>query len=97
MDEDSQDRIEATGTVVIANLKGLHARPSHMLVTIALDFDCEIEIQCRTLRASAKSILEVLTLAASCGESLSIRAVGEGAAAAVLSLVSLVEAGFDEL
>lgn len=96
MDNESPNDSQVQGEVSLKNSKGLHARPSHALVSMALDFNSEIEIQCRTTTANAKSILETLTLAAACGDKLTIRAVGEDSRTALQSLIELVESGFDE-
>ena len=82
--------------VRIINQKGLHARPSHALVTCALGFPCEIRVRSRAQEVNGKSILELMTLAAACGHELEFIAEGEGAEEAVRALAALVNAGFDE-
>lgn len=96
MEQDSPNTLEASGVVEVLNSKGLHARPSHSLVSLALGFESEIEIQCRTTKANAKSILEMLTLAAAYGDKLQIRVVGVDAELALVRLIDLIQSGFDE-
>ena len=82
--------------VRIVNAKGLHARPSHSLVTCALGFSCEIRVRSAGQEVNGKSILELMTLAAAYGHELEFLAEGEGAEDATRALAALVEAGFGE-
>jgi phosphocarrier protein len=73
---------------------GLHMRPAQLLVQLALKYKCKIEVVRETLRVDAKSIFEVLTLAAEPGVELVLEAVGEDAQEAVNCLARFVENGF---
>ncbi len=77
---------------VVANASGVHARPSHAIVSAAQDFDAEIELHCRGRRAAARSILAVMTLGAECGAEIEVRATGPDAAAAAQKIVELLSA-----
>jgi phosphocarrier protein HPr len=73
---------------------GLHARPAGMFVMIAKRFAAQIEVA----RAEGsddwvdgRSILSLLSLAASRGTRLRVRAVGSDAAEAVETLGALIE------
>jgi phosphocarrier protein len=83
-------------TVVIPDKDplGLHMRPAQLLVQLALKYQCKIEVIRETLRVDAKSIFEVLTLAAEPGVTIEFEAVGDDAEEAVDSLARLVENGF---
>jgi phosphotransferase system HPr (HPr) family protein len=82
--------------VAIVNSRGLHARPCHSIVRLALDFEGQVEVVCEGRSANGKSILELMTLSAGMGTVLEFRARGAGAQAVVRSFVGLVQAGFQE-
>ena len=74
---------------------GLHARPAGKLAQRAQSFQAEIFIHTNGNQADAKSILDVLTLAAAPGDTLEIRARGEDADQALDSLRTLFEKDLD--
>jgi len=84
-------------TVQIRNELGLHARPAAEFVRVAGQFMCSIDV-CKDDGPSinGKSILGLMTLAAECGSSLTIRADGDDAAAALEALEALIRNGFGE-
>jgi len=82
--------------VVVANDHGLHARPAGKLAQVAQSFVADILLVYDGQEVDAKSILDVLTLAAGPGEILEIRASGDDAVNAVDELVSLFKNKFDE-
>lgn len=82
--------------VVVANDHGLHARPAGKLAQVAQSFVADILLVYDGQEVDAKSILDVLTLAAGPGEILEIRASGDDAVNAVGELVSLFKNKFDE-
>ena len=82
--------------VIITNKTGLHARPATLFVQAAARFQAQIQVRHGEKSANAKSILRVLTLGASQGTTLHIRAEGEDAEEAVQALTELVERQFDE-
>ncbi|HEX6107469.1 MAG TPA: HPr family phosphocarrier protein [Gemmatimonadales bacterium] len=86
--------IEREATIV--NQEGLHARPAARMVRLASQFDAEIEIAKDGLGVNGKSIMGVMMLAAECGSSITIRADGPDAEAAVEALAKLVASGFGE-
>ena len=75
---------------VVANAAGLHARPSHAVVSAARDFRAEIFLHCGGRSADARSILSVMTLGAAQGAEVEIRATGDDAEAAVQALAALL-------
>jgi len=90
--EQAADRAE------LINAVGLHARPSVKLTQLAKTFDCRVEI---ALSADgpwvdAKSPVKVMRVKAPRGAVLHMRTSGEGARAAMDSLMSLVRSGFGE-
>jgi phosphotransferase system HPr (HPr) family protein len=82
--------------VVITNPQGLHARPAHAFVTLASQYESQIEVIKSDEVVNGKSILSILTLGASQGTKLQIKASGVDALEAVAALTELVEQGFDE-
>ena len=83
-------------TVEIVNPLGLHARPAAEFVKIAARFTADITVSKDGYAVNGKSIMGVMTLAAECGSSITIRAEGGDAEAAVQALVALVQLGFGE-
>jgi phosphocarrier protein HPr len=88
---------QAEARVVLTNKMGLHARPSTQIATTASRFVSDIHIAKDEMLVDAKSVLELLMLAAECGSQLTITADGEDAQAAVAALAAIVEGRFGEL
>lgn len=82
--------------VVVANQLGLHARPAGVLASAAQKFCANITLVVDDQEVDAKSILDILTLAASPGLSLELRAMGEDAEAALNVLEELFKNRFGE-
>jgi phosphocarrier protein HPr len=80
-----------TRTATVSNPKGLHMRPALLIVQLASKFQSEIEIKKESLTVSARSVLDVMTLAATNGSSLVICAKGSDAQAAVDALAHFLE------
>ena len=88
--------VRAETTLIIRNKLGLHARPATLFVKTAMRFSCEIAISNKRTTASAKSMLGVLTLAASKGSTIHLHAEGEDAGEAIATLAALIEDGLGE-
>jgi phosphocarrier protein HPr len=82
--------------VEVVNEAGIHARPAAEIVKLAAKFRCEIVIEKDGLEVNAKSIMGVMMLAAECGSTITIRAEGDDAEAALDALADLVANGFGE-
>lgn len=82
--------------VRIENRNGLHARPAAEIVKTASRFRCEVTIRRDDMEVNGKSIMGVMMLAAEYGSTLSLRASGEDAEAAVDALAALVRSRFGE-
>ncbi|HTP50389.1 MAG TPA: HPr family phosphocarrier protein [Anaeromyxobacteraceae bacterium] len=87
-------RIERSFTIV--NSLGLHARPAAMLVQTANRFESEVQLEKDGIQVNAKSIMGVLTLAASKGSSLVLICEGPDAAQAMEALAKVIDSGFGE-
>jgi phosphocarrier protein HPr len=82
--------------VTITNRLGLHARAAAKLVHIASEFESEIYVGTDHEEVNAKSILGILTLAATKGTPLNVRAEGADEAIAVRAIVELFANKFGE-
>jgi phosphocarrier protein HPr len=82
--------------VEISNRLGLHARAAAKVVHAANSFRSEIFIGTDDEEVNAKSILGLLTLAATKGTPLNVRAVGDDEEEALAAIVSLFENRFGE-
>jgi phosphocarrier protein len=82
--------------VEIINRLGLHARAAAKLVHTANGFRSEVFVGTGEEEVNAKSILGLLTLAATKGTPLMVRAEGEDEEEAVKAVVSLFEGRFGE-
>ena len=87
----------AEESVVITNKMGLHARPSTQVATTASRFVADVHITKDGMEVDAKSVLELLMLAAECGSELTVSAHGSDAKDAVAAVIGLVRNRFGEL
>ena len=82
-------------TVIINNRSGLHARPACVFVKEASKYESDIKVinEKNKKEANAKSIIDILSLTATRGESLKLVAEGEDAEKAIKNIQALVEKG----
>ena len=73
---------------------GLHARPAAVLAREAQKYSSDIRLCFDGREVDAKSILDILTLAATHGSFLKIRAKGEDAPEAIQRIKELIAGGF---
>ena len=88
----------STATVRIVNRLGMHARPAMILAETAQEFDADITIR-RTDQSNpvdAKSIMQLMMLAAVCGTELKVEASGSDASESVRAIRELVDNSFNE-
>ena len=83
--------------VIIRNIKGLHARASAKFVKCAENFNAEVTVTRDGQSVGGTSIMGLMMLAAGPGSELRITAEGPQGPEALQALVTLVEAGFDEV
>lgn len=76
-------------TVFIQDELGLHARPAARLAQTAQQFQSTITLEYDNMTADAKSILDILSLAAGRGASITLRCAGEDAQKAAEQLEKL--------
>jgi phosphocarrier protein HPr len=83
-------------TVIIKNKMGLHARPAALLVQTASRFKSKIKILRGDQEVDGKSIMGLMTLAASAGSTLKIVADGTDEADAISAIEGVIQNGFGE-
>jgi phosphocarrier protein HPr len=82
--------------VEITNKKGLHARASAKFVQTVEQFDAEVTVTRGSETVGGTSIMGLMMLAAAPGTTITIRARGKDAQAAVDALCELVGRRFGE-
>lgn len=82
--------------IEIINKLGLHARAAAKLSHLANTFDSDIFIVYNEDKVNAKSLLGILTLAASIGNYISIIADGKDEIRAIKEIKNLFKRKFDE-
>lgn len=82
--------------VTIINHTGLHTRPAKELVKLASRFQSEITLLTSGKQANAKSFLNVITLGAAKGTTLTVRASGEDENEALEAICNLIADKFGE-
>ena len=82
--------------VTIQNTLGLHARAAAAFSRKASEFKSHIVVIKDHMEVNGKSIMELLTLAATKGSDIIIKAIGDDEIQAVETLARLVKQGFGE-
>jgi len=82
--------------IVIKNKLGLHARAAVKFVNTANRFSADVKIEKDGGEIDGKSILGILTLAATQGTEIVLRVDGADEESAFKALVTLINAKFDE-
>jgi phosphocarrier protein HPr len=103
--------MQASTTVRIVNQLGIHSRPAAQIVQRILQYESDIYLSCATStmdidgeqvasscgwRVNAKSIMGLLTIAATQGTTILVEAEGGDADEACLAIEELFAAGFGE-
>jgi phosphotransferase system HPr (HPr) family protein len=82
--------------IVIKNKLGLHARAAVKFVNLANRYSSSVKIIKDETEIDGKSILGILTLAATQGTSIVLRISGKDEADALKAIVELIKGKFDE-
>ncbi|MCA6071937.1 MAG: HPr family phosphocarrier protein [Endomicrobium sp.] len=82
--------------IVVSNKMGLHARPSAMVVQIASKYKSAVKIYKDDFEVDAKSIMGVMTLAATHGSELKFIAEGPDENEVINAVESLFSSNFSE-
>ncbi|MBE6082877.1 MULTISPECIES: HPr family phosphocarrier protein [Tissierellales] len=80
----------------LLNETGLHARPASLFVKEASKFESDVKVMLDGKEFNAKSIMGVLSMGATKGDTLEIKAEGKDEKEAVKSLVDLIKTKFNE-
>ena len=88
-------RIMQTRIVEITNRHGLHARACAKIVQVASRFRCNVALVSGVRRASARSIVAVMLLAAAVGTTVRVETDGPDELAAMTAIVSLLSDGLE--
>lgn len=80
----------------IKNKLGLHARPAALFVQLANKYQCDIYIRKGRQKVNGKSIMGLMTLAASPGSQVVVLAQGADAKQAMDAIGRLFETNFGE-
>ena len=83
------------GQILITDALGLHLRPAAKVAILARSFRSDIRVLCRGATADARSLLDLVVLAAGCGTTLDIIAHGPDAEGAVATLTRFFVAAID--
>jgi phosphocarrier protein len=86
----------ASGTFVVKNKLGLHARAAAKLTQTASRFPCEVSAGNDGQSVNAKSVMGLLLLCGAKGTSISIEANGDRAEEAVQAIGALIDGLFGE-
>lgn len=81
--------------VTIASETGLHARPAGLLVKEAIKFKSDVFMVKNGKEFNAKSIMGIMTMSATKGDEITIRAKGEDEADAVEIIADMLSKDFE--
>jgi len=87
---------QASRTVTVANRAGLHARAALLVANCVREFQAKVELVMDRQRVDALDMLQVLSLGAGQGQSITLEATGVEAEAVLDSLERLFAARFHE-
>lgn len=82
-------------TVIVKLENGLHLRPQSLIAQTAIRFRSDVRINNGKVTVDAKTMLELMQLAAENGTSLTLEASGDDAEEALEELVGLFESNFE--
>lgn len=82
--------------LILPNANGLHARPAAVFAQAAKGFNASIYLHKQTRSANAKSLVAIMALQTTQGDTLQVSAAGEEAEAAIKALVQLLAQGCGE-
>ena len=84
-------------SLILNNPDGLHARPAAIFVQAASKFKSHIEIEFEGQNVNAKSIIDIMSLGAFCGEEITLTAEGVDEKQALEFLENFLKNGLKEL
>lgn len=84
-----------TQTVLVQNPNGLHIRPASLVATEAMRYESQITLELEGYTVDAKAALQIMTLGARQGSTITVAASGADASQAVQKITELIGAYFD--
>jgi phosphocarrier protein HPr len=88
--------VKVVKKIEIKNKLGVHARAAALLVQTVNRFSAQVSISKDGQTADGRSIMGVLTLAATQGSTIEVEAVGHDAEQAVKAIEKLIDRRFNE-
>jgi phosphocarrier protein HPr len=88
--------VKTSCRVKVKNPQGLHARPASVIVRLLQESRSEVHFTCKKATVNARSIMSLLTLAASKNSQILIEVEGEDAENTLEKLVHAFEEKFGE-
>ncbi|MDR0522426.1 MAG: HPr family phosphocarrier protein [Planctomycetaceae bacterium] len=85
-----------TKDIVVQNRSGIHARVSAVIVQTCKRFASEARLRTETAVADCRSIIDLLSLGARCGITVTLEITGEDAENLMNAITELFEARFNE-
>jgi len=85
-----------TREVLVLNQYGIHARPAALFVKLASRYNSELMVEKDGTEVNGKSIMGLMTLQASCGTRLRLKAEGADADTLLDALQKLFDGKFEE-
>ncbi|GLQ20040.1 HPr family phosphocarrier protein [Algimonas porphyrae] len=97
---DANGARSAKATLLLTNMRGLHARASNKFMEAVGQFDARVWVRSHNdvcaETVEADSVMELLLLGAACGEKITVTAQGEDAPDAIAAITALVKSRFGE-
>lgn len=87
---------EASREMVIRNKLGLHARAATKLARLSNQFDANVFVRSGDQEVDASSVMCLMLLASQQGKTITVKAVGGDAEAALDAIENLIQNRFDE-
>ncbi len=89
------NKSESNKKVTVGLTNGLHLRPQSMIVQAAQGFESDVTLSIEGHKVDAKSMLDLMTLAATFGTELLLEATGSDAESAVEAIGGLFDSNFE--
>lgn len=86
----------ASKLLTVTNPKGIHARPSALIVQAAQEFQSSIKLELRGEVADARMIMDVLSMGAFCGDEIMVTTEGPDEEAALARIEEIFALNFNE-
>ncbi|WP_339492906.1 phosphoenolpyruvate--protein phosphotransferase [Pseudomonas sp. EA_15y_Pfl2_R67] len=96
VDEAQQGSMLFSGSLIVPNESGLHARPAAVFAQAAKGFDANIQLHKQQASANGKSLVAIMALQTVKGDSVQISAAGPQAGQAIEALEQLLLSGCGE-